>query len=837
MVNKERKSALSEARSIFKVSKEFIIGVASLLTSLSGVILLLRQNSGSLFLISLIVCVILWLLAMFVYFRVRHISKLNLIPGAGKRVLHTKERVYPRRERRLAFIAIVVIPVCLVISFIVREYQFTAKYAKKFVILVADFENDDSQRYDATRIIFDQLYRATQPYGEVICQRIRKPIEADSDKEGSEIARRIGIEKNAMIVLWGRCVVNEEKARIIVHFEVLDNLPDLPLRKNTELVTTAISELRNFTIQEELSKKMSYLTLLTVGLIRAKALDLDGAIARFSDALNNTPVPKEMVNPALIYLYRGCVYMFKFDFDNALSDFSEVIKLQPDNVMAHINRAALYLDKEQYDLAFKDVNEAIRLDNSSAEAYLNRGIIYDQWSEYEKAIQDYSQALKLKPDTAAIFNNLGVTYLHKAQFDIAIDWFNKAVGVNPKIFQAYYGRGCVYMGTKDYDRAIAEFNYSIRLNPKAAESYFKRGEAYTKKRFLRAAVADYERAIQLEPNEPRFQMPLAEVLASIGNSASATAIYDRVSTMKLNTAEDYLSRGLIFANKGDKKQAIADYDGALKLNPNYVLAYLALAQEYRELKNFDLCIMNLNRANQIEPSFIAYFLMGSTYEEIADYKNAISNYSLALTWRPSATKDYKILAESLKLDDSKIYCARANAYLHNLVFDKAIADCNSALQLDQKYKEAYSLRASAYSRKGKFGEAIADHNKLIELTPKQPDNYVNRAVDYSNNGDIDLAIADCTYAIQLQPDHIIAYLNRVAYYVKKRAFDKALADANYAVSLKPDYDLAYNHRAALYIELKAKDKAIPDLKRLIELTKNPLLRRVAERQLKKWRVN
>jgi tetratricopeptide (TPR) repeat protein len=49
--------------------------------------------------------------------------------------------------------------------------------------------------------------------------------------------------------------------------------------------------------------------------------------------------------------------------------------------------------KGNYDKAIADLNEAIRLNPSSFSAYNNRGSVWEEKSEYDKAITDYNEAL------------------------------------------------------------------------------------------------------------------------------------------------------------------------------------------------------------------------------------------------------------------------------------------------------------------------------------------------------------------------------------------------------------------------------------------------------------
>jgi tetratricopeptide (TPR) repeat protein len=95
------------------------------------------------------------------------------------------------------------------------------------------------------------------------------------------------------------------------------------------------------------------------------------------------------------------------DFDHALADFNEAIRLDPKDAVAYTNRGGVYYEQKDYNRAFADFNETIRLDPKYALAYMRRGNVYFVQKDYDRALADYDEAIRLDPKYALAYQNRG----------------------------------------------------------------------------------------------------------------------------------------------------------------------------------------------------------------------------------------------------------------------------------------------------------------------------------------------------------------------------------------------------------------------------------------------
>ena len=105
---------------------------------------------------------------------------------------------------------------------------------------------------------------------------------------------------------------------------------------------------------------------------------------------------------AIAYNNRGNAYVAKRDYDRAIEDYDQSIKLIPGYAKPFNNRGLAYQKKGEYERAIKDFDEAIKLDPNYASAFANRADTYQKMNEYDRAFQDFDEAIRLAPNLAAV---------------------------------------------------------------------------------------------------------------------------------------------------------------------------------------------------------------------------------------------------------------------------------------------------------------------------------------------------------------------------------------------------------------------------------------------------
>ncbi len=333
--------------------------------------------------------------------------------------------------------------------------------------------------------------------------------------------------------------------------------------------------------------------------------DYEGAIADYTQAIRLKPDYVEAYNR------RGLVRSYLEDYEGAIADYTQVIELDPNIAYIYSSRALVRYKLEDYEGSIADYTEAIKVDTSYVSAYIRRGFVHYKLEDYEEAIADYTQAIKLDPDNA---------------------WANA---------RAYERRGNVRRNLGDLLRAISDYTQAIRFDPSNAYTYYKRGWTRHQLEDYERAIADYTQAIRFEPDNAWFYNGRGWTRNHLEDYQGAIADYTQAIRFKPNFAEAYNNRGWTRHQLEDYEGAIADYNQAIKLDPELAEAYNSRGWTRYKLEDYEGAIADYTQAIRLDPDFaIAYNNTGLVRRKLEDYEGAISAHTQAIRLDPNFAKAY-----------------------------------------------------------------------------------------------------------------------------------------------------------------------------------------------------
>ena len=173
----------------------------------------------------------------------------------------------------------------------------------------------------------------------------------------------------------------------------------------------------------------------------------------------------------------------KQDYEKAIADYDESIRLGPSKGLAYLNRGLAWFHKDECDKAIADYTEAIRLDPIDVQrgslrtsAYNLRGRERQEKGETDAAIADFNEAIRLDPERRhrlpqprARVERQGRTTTRPSPTT------PRPSGSTPSAAYVYSIAAMRGSMKQKYDKAIADYTEAIRLDPEDPVAYYHRG--------------------------------------------------------------------------------------------------------------------------------------------------------------------------------------------------------------------------------------------------------------------------------------------------------------------------------------------------------------------------
>ncbi len=241
-----------------------------------------------------------------------------------------------------------------------------------------------------------------------------------------------------------------------------------------------------------------------------------------------------------------------------------------------------------------------------------------------------------------------------------------------------------------------------------ADGYARRGAASLSRGDLAAALADLDRACTLEPGTAGFFTTRASVHLALKQADKAMADLDTALRLDPAQAEARIQRAWLRSSTGERERALEDLSELDKTLPAQSQIRQSMAHLYG---GFEMPAQTLAQWNQWIPSHPHEITLASAYN--------------GRCW------------------------ARVEL---GLDLDKALDDCDEAVDADPKNASYLDSRAWVYLRLGKLQKSLADFDRGLAIQPTGSWSLYGRALVHLRLGETALGQADLAAARKQEPD-------------------------------------------------------------------------------------
>ena len=293
------------------------------------------------------------------------------------------------------------------------------------------------------------------------------------------------------------------------------------------------------------------------------------------------------------YRTRGGYYLLTRNPDNAIEEFSALVRQFPADTAGVANLAAAYFYKRDMARALKEARRAVEMSPRNVPQRNNLGLDAMYAGDFATAIKEQDEVLRLNPKFVLAYVSKAMSQLAMGRPDEAAETYRKAAGVDARgasvsasglaDIAAYQGRNADALPIL---QAGIEADVANHDSDAAAVKLLAAAEAHLAVPDLSAALAEAERAVSLSRGE-NILYPAARVYLAAGREARALALATELAGRLEPDPQAYaeLIRGEVDLARGKPADAIRRFVAAKKIADTWA-GRLDLGKAYLEARAF-----------------------------------------------------------------------------------------------------------------------------------------------------------------------------------------------------------------------------------------------------------
>lgn len=453
----------------------------------------------------------------------------------------------------------------------------------------------------------------------------------------------------------------------------------------------------------------------------------------------------------LLSLTTGCTYrttmleagernLARGNLEKSRAIMDEVLKYYPNDAEAHLYRGFLYLYEDDMQNAIKSFEASLKYNKKPDLEYLGLGQVYLILGDYQKSREYLEKARSIKnyPVTDYL---LGFIYLEQGDMTASRDSLKKATEFYPDRGEVWAALGKLSLERLHTLDAVQAYQMAYVYGIRNYDLYAGLGEAYFRLGNFRQAIAVTERAIKEETLSPKEKEQLHVKLAQFNanqNPWKAISSFETILQKNPDKPEVLLMLGQLYYQQNE-------YAKTAELYQRFLAKYQPMAPVLHMLYNCQVALGNTKLAEkylrdtiELKPKTMSYYLeLLNIYQQQRRYQEAIPYYQKALKVAP---------------DDDRLLINLISCYFNVRQYEKALPYIDKAIQLDQGSLELYFKKAQAYFYLRQSGQEKAVYQQILKIQPNNLQAMNNLAQLYLDARQLDEAMELFKRAQSISPD-------------------------------------------------------------------------------------
>ena len=150
-------------------------------------------------------------------------------------------------------------------------------------------------------------------------------------------------------------------------------------------------------------------------------------------------------------------------YDEAIEDLRQVLKLDPESVVAYNRMGLVYSEADQRNEAIDSFKKSLEMEPENFQARLGLGEVYSKMTRNDLAVEEFLKAESIQPNDTELLFKIALEYWYDQKLAEAAQYYQKILAITPGHIQTHLNLISVYEKMKNWDKAIEEIEISKRL--------------------------------------------------------------------------------------------------------------------------------------------------------------------------------------------------------------------------------------------------------------------------------------------------------------------------------------------------------------------------------------
>ncbi|MBK6328289.1 MAG: protein kinase [Chloroflexi bacterium] len=375
---------------------------------------------------------------------------------------------------------------------------------------------------------------------------------------------------------------------------------------------------------------------------------------------------------------------YKMDqYDQALTIFTDLVNLYPNDVVGYEGQAKSYFALNWYEEALSPLKQWSELEPAAQEPYKMLGLANEQLDNLDEAIKYFGRWAQLSEttnladvETAYVriaddqfqleryedaiatyklindrFANIwaltqvGRCYMRLAQYSQAEESFRKVIGEATELTAVdFQWLGRALSAQEKYTEALIPYEQMWELTTDDASGGLLFADALIR-------TEDYSRALSIldditqmktfDPEETQFWRLKIRAATPLKMYDSAIEAYDAWAKLEPDDLSILMNMAWLYRQANDPEKAVEIYNQVITQDSNFLEAYKELAKVFTELKQYSDAVIAYQNWIRLAPNEAgAYLSLGWLYIAQESFEDAAETFEKALTLAPNSIDDH-----------------------------------------------------------------------------------------------------------------------------------------------------------------------------------------------------